>query len=231
MEFLILATFGLCVDAYIEYSDEVVKETEAVSVEGEAIDFPEMDVDGKDEVTLRDVEIEGMLVPSMGAPLTGCRVDRFPQGPGRMRLVSTPLWSWGLPRVNPSSGWSSARLPRRWGRGGHVDDPDAFAAQEERCPSWRRAKRGGVVACGVQGPLVNGDPAVSSDGAWRARRRDLCGWDSCRKREHWFQVPAMDHVFLELKPQADEYTTCAAPSADDLHSIWWWTSGFQSQSH
>ena len=28
--------------------------------------------------------------------------------------------------------------------------------QEERCPSWRRAKRGGVVACGVQGPLVDG---------------------------------------------------------------------------
>ena len=30
-----------------------------------------------------------------------------------------------------------------------ADDPDAFAAQEERRPSWRRAKRGGVVACGV----------------------------------------------------------------------------------
>ena len=30
-----------------------------------------------------------------------------------------------------------------------ADDPDAFAAQEERRSSWRRAKRGGVVACGV----------------------------------------------------------------------------------
>ena len=31
----------------------------------------------------------------------------------------------------------------------HADDPDAFAAQEERRSSWRRAKCGGVVACGV----------------------------------------------------------------------------------
>ena len=30
-----------------------------------------------------------------------------------------------------------------------ADDPDAVAAQEERRSSWRRAKRGGVVACGV----------------------------------------------------------------------------------
>ena len=79
-----------------------------------------------------------------------------------------------------------------------ADDPDAFAAQEERRPSWRRAERGGVVACGVVaggGELpgsssvgdghaclpralavraINDDPAVSSDGgllAQRARRR------------------------------------------------------------
>ena len=38
----------------------------------------------------------------------------------------------------------------------HADDPDAFAAQEERRSSWRRADTGGVVACGVQGPLVDG---------------------------------------------------------------------------
>ena len=31
-----------------------------------------------------------------------------------------------------------------------------FAAQEERRSSWRRAKRGGVVACGVQGTFVDG---------------------------------------------------------------------------
>ena len=83
----------------------------------------------------------------------------------------------------------------------YADDRDAFAAQEERCSSWRRAKRGGVVACGVQGPLVDGsgelpgagsagdghaclpcaplraindDPVVTSEGgllAQRARRR------------------------------------------------------------
>ena len=79
-----------------------------------------------------------------------------------------------------------------------ADDPDAFAAQEERRSSWRRAKRGGVVACGVQGFLVDGsgelpgagpasdghaclpcafavraindDPAVSSDGGLLAQR-------------------------------------------------------------
>ena len=69
-----------------------------------------------------------------------------------------------------------------------ADDLDACAAQEERRSSWRRAKRGGVVACGVvagSGELpgsspagdghaylsralavraINDDPAVSSDG-------------------------------------------------------------------
>ena len=35
----------------------------------------------------------------------------------------------------------------------YADDRDAFAAQEERCSSWRRAKRGGVVACGSPGFL------------------------------------------------------------------------------
>ena len=30
-----------------------------------------------------------------------------------------------------------------------AEDRDAFAAQEERRSSWRRAKRGGVVTCGV----------------------------------------------------------------------------------
>ena len=82
-----------------------------------------------------------------------------------------------------------------------ADDRDALAAQEERRSSWRRAKRDGVVACGVQGPLVDGggelpgagsagdghaclpcapvraindDPVVTSEGgllAQRARRR------------------------------------------------------------
>ena len=83
---------------------------------------------------------------------------------------------------------------------------DAFPAQEERRSSWRRAKRGGVVACGVvarRGQLpgsssvsdghaclpralavraINDDPAVSSDGGLAALI--MSGTDG--------------HVFLEL---------------------------------
>ena len=47
----------------------------------------------------------------------------------------------------------------------YADDPDAFAAQEERRSSWRRAKRGGVVACGVQGPLVDGGGELPGAGS------------------------------------------------------------------
>ena len=70
-----------------------VKEAEAAAVEVESVDFPEVDADRKDEATLRDAVAEEVLVPTRGAPQTGWRVDRFPQGPGRMRLVSSPLWS------------------------------------------------------------------------------------------------------------------------------------------
>ena len=75
-------------------------------------------------------------------------VDRFPQGPGRMRRVSTPPWSLSLLRAELwlIIGKPAQRTMRaEW----QADDPDAFAAQEERRSSWRRAKRGGVVACGV----------------------------------------------------------------------------------
>ena len=82
-------------------NDEVVKEAETVTVEGEAVDFPEVDADGKDEATLRDVVTEEVLVPAGGAPQTGWHVDRFPQGPGRMRLVSTPQWSLRPPTCEP----------------------------------------------------------------------------------------------------------------------------------
>ena len=44
--------------------DEVVNEADAVTVEGEAVDFPEVDDDEKDEVTLRDVVTEEVLVPA-----------------------------------------------------------------------------------------------------------------------------------------------------------------------
>ena len=146
--------------------------------------------------------IEGVLVPAMGTPQTGWHVDRFLEGPGRMRLVSTPLWSLRPPTCEPEV-WSTIgnaaqiEMRAKW----QADDRDAFAAQEERRPSWRRARRGGVVACGVQGPLVDGggeppgagsagdghaylpcapdraiygDPVVTSEGgllAQRARRR------------------------------------------------------------
>ena len=52
-----------------------------------------MDVDRKNEATLRDVVTEEVLVPAKGAPPTGWRVDRFGESSGRRRLVSTPLWS------------------------------------------------------------------------------------------------------------------------------------------
>ena len=81
--------------------DEVVKEAEAVIVEGEVVDFPEVDADRKDEATLRDVVTEEVLVPAREAPQTGWRVDRFPQGPGRMRLVSSPPWSLRPPTCEP----------------------------------------------------------------------------------------------------------------------------------
>ena len=154
--------FGSCVDAYTsrgEYSDEVVNETEAMAVEVEAVDFPEVDADRKYATTLRGAVAEEVLVPVVGAPSTGGVFDRFPQSSGMMRLVSTPLWSL-RPFMCPlwliigKATLSETRV--KW----YADDIDAFAEQEERCSSWRRAKRGGVVACGVQGPLV--------DGGWRA---------------------------------------------------------------
>ena len=124
----------LALDANDAPSDnEVVKEAETVIVEGEAVDLPEVYDDRKDEATLCDVMTEEVLVPAKGGTFDRRRVDRFPQGPGKMRLVSTPLLSLR-----------------------QADDRDAFAAQKERRSSWRRAKRGGVVACGVQGPLVDG---------------------------------------------------------------------------
>ena len=128
-------------------NDEVVKEAETAVVEGEAVDFLEVDFDRKDEAVLRDAVAEDVLVPAKGAPLTGWRVDRFPQGSGRMRLVSTQLWSLRPPTCEPEV-WLiigkavQSEMRVNW----QVDDHDAFAAQEERRTSWRRAKRGGVVA-------------------------------------------------------------------------------------
>ena len=146
-------------------NDKVVKEAKAVFVEGEAVDLPEVDVDRKDEATLRDVVTEGVLVPAVGAPQTGWHVDRFPQGPGRMRLVSTPLWSLRPPTCEPELWLIIGKAAQSDEGERYADDRDAFAAQEERCSSWRRAKRGGVVACGVQGPVVDGGGELPGAGS------------------------------------------------------------------
>ena len=143
-------------------NDEVVKEAETAVVEGEAVDFPEVDFDRKYEATLRDVVAEEVLAPAVGAPPTGWRVDRFPQGPGRMRFVSTSPWSLRPPTCEPELWLIIGKAAQRDEGERYADDRDAFAAQEERCPSWRRAKRGGVVACGVQAPLVDGGGELRS---------------------------------------------------------------------
>ena len=74
-----------------------------------------------------------------------------------MRLVSTPLLSLRPPKCEPELWLTIGKAAQREMRAKwQADDPDAFAAQEERRSSWRQAKRGGVVVCGVQGPLVDG---------------------------------------------------------------------------
>ena len=112
------------------------------------------------------VVTEEVLVSVVGAPQTWWRVDRFPQGPGRMRLVSTPLWSLRAPTCEPELwliiGKAAQRVVRaKW----RADDLDAFVARVERRSSWRRATRGGVVACGVQGPLVDGGGELPGAGS------------------------------------------------------------------
>ena len=154
----------LALDANDVASDnKVVKEAETAIVEGDAVDFPEVDFDREDEATLHDVVTEEVLVPAVVAPQTGWRVGRFPQGPGRMRLVSTRLWSLRPPTCKPEV-WliigKAAQMRVKW----YADDRDAFAAQEERRSSWRRAKRGGVVACGVDGRWGGELPGAGSAG-------------------------------------------------------------------
>ena len=119
-----------------------------------------------------------------------------------------------------------------------ADDPDAFAAQEERRSSWRRAKRGGVVACGVvagSGELpgsssvsdghvcvpralavraINDDPAVSSDGglaAQRSRRRCVaCVETLVQQARALIMSGTHGHVFLELCCSSDSELAAAA---------------------
>ena len=118
-----------------------------------------------------------------------------------------------------------------------ADDPDAFAAQEERRSSWRRAKRGGVVACGVVaggGELpgsssvgdghaclpralavraINDDPAVSSDGgllAQRTRRRCVACVETLVQQARALIMSGIHgHVFLELCCASDSELAAA----------------------
>ena len=215
--------------------DEVVKEAEAAAVERVSVDFPEVDADRKDEAFLRDAVAEEVLAPAGGAPPTGWRIDRFPQGPGRTRLVSTPPWSLRPPTCEPELwlviGKPAQRAMRaEW----QADDPDAFAAQEERRASWRRAKRGGVVACGVvagSGELpgsssvsdghaclprahavraINDDPAVSSDGGLAAQRtRRRCVETLVQQARALIMTGTHGHVFLELCCASDSELAAA----------------------
>ena len=218
--------------------DEVVKEAEATAEERVSVDFPEVDADRKDEAVLRDVVAEELLVPAGGAPQTGWHVDRFSQGPGKMRLVSTPLRSLRPPTCEPEV-WLVIGKPaqREMRAEWQADDRDAFAAQEERRSSWRRAKRGGVVACGVvarSGELpgsssvsdehaclpralavraINDDPAVSSDGGLAAqrtrRRRDACVETLVQQARTLIMSGTQGHVFLELCCASDSELAAA----------------------
>ena len=57
-----------------EYSDEVVNETEAMAVEADAVDFPEVCDDRKDEATRCDVMTEEVFVPQREHLIPGGRV-------------------------------------------------------------------------------------------------------------------------------------------------------------
>ena len=141
----------LALDADEAADDEAMEEAEAAAVEVEAVDFPEVDADRKDEATLRDAVAEEVLVPAGRAPPTGWHVDRFPQGSGTVRLVSTPPWSLRPPTCEPELWFIIGKAAQREMRAKwQADDPDAFTAQEERRSLWRRAKRGGVVAGGIR---------------------------------------------------------------------------------
>ena len=154
-----------------------------------------------------------------------------------MRLVSTPPWSLRPPTCEPELWMIIGKAAQREMRAKwHADDPDAFAAQEERRSSWRWAKRGGVVACGVVaggGELlgtgsagdghaclpralavraIHDDPAVSSDGgllAQRARRRDACVETLVQQARAPIMSGIHGHVFLELSCASDSELAAA----------------------
>ena len=72
------------------------KEAEAAAVEVESVHFPEF-ANRKDDATLRGAVAEEVLVPQGEHLIHGGVSDRFRQSSGRLRLVSSPLWSLRLP--------------------------------------------------------------------------------------------------------------------------------------
>ena len=152
--------------------------------------------------------------------------------------MSTPPWSLRPPTCEPELwlviGKPAQRVMRaEW----QADDPDEFAAQEERRSSWRRAKRGGVVACGVvagsgellgsssvsdghaclpralAGRAFNDDPAVSSAcglAAQRSRRRCVaCVETLVQQARALIMSGTHGHVFLELCCASDSELAAA----------------------
>eukprot|EP00974_Lingulodinium_polyedra_P024938 2411873-Lingulodinium_polyedra.AAC.1 len=202
------------------------------AADGPAVEFPEVDADRRDEADLQQAVASEVHVAPGGAPPAGWRVDRFPQAAGKVRLVSTPPWSLRPPSCEPEL-WlvigrpGQRELRARW----QADDPESFAAQEERRSSWRRAKRGGVVACGpvarsgeLSGSALDGDvhaatpralparainhDAATSDGglqALRARHRDATVETLVQQARALILTGTHGHVLLEL---------CCAPDSE-----------------
>ncbi len=118
--------------------------------DGPAVDFTEVDADRRDEEALQQAAASEVHVAPGGAPPAGWRVDRFPNGAGKVRLVSTPPWSRRPLSCEPEMWLVIGRAaPNELRATWQADDPVAFAAQEERRAAWNRAQRGGVVACGT----------------------------------------------------------------------------------
>ena len=209
--------------------DEVMKEAEAAAVEDEAVDFPEVDADRKDEATLRDAVAEEVLVPARGAPPTGWRVDRFPQSSGRMRFVSTPPWSLRPPTCEPEL-WLIIGKPAQ-------RDEGEVGSRRSRCICravvWSLAESWLGVASYLDRVLLVmdtpvyralavraiNDPAASSDGgllAHRTRRRCVaCVETLVQQARALIMSGTHGHVFLELCCASD--SELAAPVVE--HSV------------
>ena len=150
-------------------NDEVVKEAETYALwRVRPSTFLSWTLTGRMRRLSAMLRLKRCWFPQREHLQTGWRVDRFQQGPGRMRLVSTPPWSLRPPTCEPELwliiGKAAQREMRaKW----QADDLDALAAQEERRSSWRRAKRGGVVACGV---VAGRGELPGSSSCWRWTR-------------------------------------------------------------